>query len=191
MKKIIYIIPGIFADGTDYSISNPIATLSDFDVIIHEHSITATDDLGGLLGKVSFRLGELSGRYDSIFIITHSSGSELILRTTLPKNVRAAALWSPSMFYKQNVSASLPKKGDGMLIVDKRAISEKLARDLDALETRSVIHNMKIPCKIYLTKDDYQGPEWPNQSFVPYRHNYSREEWIEAVQKSAEWFKKI
>lgn len=195
MKKLIYIIPGILSDAGAPSLLKLVQEGVDatYDVKIHDSYGTLTKETthADLVKHLEQEISKL--HYDSIHLISHSSGSELILRANLPEKVRSAALWSPSWWCPQRVTGTLSRDADGWLILDKETrLGEQLASDLDSLDTASVVSRFNLPYITFITPEDNTGTNasgyWKNVTLVPYGHNYTYEQMETLLEKCKGWF---
>jgi hypothetical protein len=146
-----------------------------------------------LVKKLESFLSALTG---DIYLITHSSGPEIVMRAKLPSTVKAWALWSPALLYPQNITATLLTAGK-YFIYEKKHISRRIAMEMDLMDTAKFIPKISIPIHLYISKE---GSGWTNQSIIktlpkgtcrtkiPYSHNYSQGEQKEIYKKTLYWF---
>jgi len=184
VKKLILIIPGILTDIYKSGFSDLSKTTDrDYDIKIYNvyRTLTQRSTIKGLVIDLKKDLNKLAKKYKDIFIITHSSGSELILQNGLNKNIKFLVFWSPAMFFPQQVVSSLktdPKNSNLLITKDHVRIGKKLAKDLDGLNTKNLIKNIKKPYLVYLSKEDLGHKLWPKSNYlkIPYGHNYLKTE---------------
>lgn len=144
-----------------------------------------------LVARLEGIVNEING---TVFLISHSSGADIILRAKLPTSVRGWALWSPSLLSPQSVTLTLVEK-NGMLIHEGSPISRKIAEDMDALDTAKLIPDITIPIHLYISEE---GSGWlsrldlisaPHQiTHVPYQHNYTDEQKKHLFEITCRWF---
>jgi len=119
----------------------------------------------------------------AINLISHSSGSEIILRSELPSNVKKWTLWSPALLYPQNIASTLSKKGK-YLVYENRLICKKIARDMDNCDTAKLLPRIKVPITICSSKEGTGWSKYYPVIQVPYEHNYTNKEIMELYNSS-------
>ncbi len=194
MKYSIYIIPGILARSKKNFKHLLSQSDDDFDIFISSLDTMDMDkrSLTTLQALVLAEIEDLTKRYDGIFLISHSSGSELILRGNFGKSVKGGVFWSPSRFYSQAVTETLLRGKDGNTVImsDGVSISLGFSQELDALVTESVLPFDKIPLKVYVGVDD-DGSCWDDAVRIPFNHNYSTAEQTELLGEAKKFFRSL
>jgi len=146
---------------------------------------------------------EASKIYDKIFVISYSFSSEVLLRLSLPIQVKALALWSPSFFYPQNIVSTLSdyENNKDVLKHGNNLIGRRLAKELDSLDTMSQVTNLSKPVQIYTSLDERGEKSLANPDIfklipakekthinLAFRHQYTRKQVKELFLETCLWF---
>lgn len=212
-RGIIIFIPGIFTDFKKSNFKEMLRIKSDFDFLTYNIYTNANKNnihkgIKDLVEDFSTLIKEVSQKYKNIFVISYSFGSEIVLRSKEIKKIRAMAFWSPSFAYPQNVTSTLKTKKmigkDKVLIHKNNLISEKLAKELDKLNTEKLLNNINRPLHIFISTKEKSGREWfqakilkkiPIQqksiSKMPYKHNHNSKEVVNLYKLTTNWFSKF
>lgn len=217
-KSLIIFIPGLFSriENLPFSFLQFSSTPNEFDMFVCRgydgtDKRTVMKTLSSIIRDLSATIKFFSRKYKNIFIITHSFGSNTVLFMKLPLNVRGIAFWSPSFFYPQKVTETLPplEGTTNLLIVDKEKeiyINKKLSKELDNLDTKKMLSSLdkNRPIHVYCSSDDQGKRSWcdndiveimpSNQKYLtqtPYQHNYSDKEMQEIYSLTTSWFTEI
>jgi hypothetical protein len=191
MKSLIYVIPGLLCNVKE----SPFVKLiqegdSNYDILIHNaYHLIQTNGRSELVHFFEDIINKLP--YKNIFLVSHSSGSDLVLQARLKNTVKAVVFWSPSMMFPQNISATLPKRDGLLYLSDTLCISERLGHDFDTLNTRPLLEKFKLPHTTFFTQDEPHDSEWGTINTVPYEHNYTQEQMVTLLHRAKVWFQSI
>lgn len=208
---VIILIPGILTSIESSGFLSLLKIKSEFDIITYDVYAEANnynlnkgiDDFVSDFKNIFNKL-EKSYGYKNFYIISYSSGSEIVLRANISsEKIRAIALWSPSFFYHQNVTATLQpyQKKDNILDHEGTLISRKLAKEFDSFDTKKLISSIHLPIHIYSSIDEHGKKSWVNPEIfkliqstikihtsLPYRHIYTQKQIISLYYETCKWF---
>jgi hypothetical protein len=101
-------------------------------------------------------------------------------------------LWSPSLFFPQNIAASLKPitTYPGFLHFGlSQKIGTTLAKELDQLDTRKHIPHITKPYITYLTVEDSGHDIWNNVIDIPFRHDYTPDQLLQLWDMTQDYLK--
>ncbi len=188
MKNLIYIVPGSLCDVKKSSFAKlEHEGDGDYDILVHDgYHLIRENGLAGLVRFFEESLARLA--YENIFIVSHSSGSDLILKANLKENIKAVIFWSPSMMIPQNISETLPKKDGLLCLTDTLCISEKLGLDFDQLDTRILLKKFTVPHVSFFGQNEPHDFEWGTIFTVPFEHEYTLNQMKFLLGWAKNWF---
>ena len=210
-KGLIIFNPGLFDDIKKSSFWTIFNSPVEFDIFSYNIYTIANPkninkSLTNFVDDLNTIVKEFCKTYKNIFIISYSFSSEIVLRSTFPFEVKALALWSPSFFYPQNITCTLAPldHNKDILTLGSNIISKKIAKELDSLDTITVISRLNKPVQIYTAIGEDGEKSWSNpevfkligskekiQIKLPFQHQYQEKEIEDLFLKTCEWFNKF